>query len=122
MSISPQLVCITSVAGLLAGSSVVGFGMCCGPLFFGLAAVQAPPDEAFVPVVAVSVPALVVFDGVELVLSPLLPHPATASATTTARMGRTGRDMAAQDNQAPRDAVSPPGRVRPRAPGPRRLR
>src|SRR5262245_2664152 len=122
MSISPQLVCMTSVAGLLAGSSVVGFGMCCWPLFFGLAAVQAPPDDAFVLVVPVSVPALVVFDGVELVLSLLFPHPAEASARTTARVGRTGRDMGAQDNQGPRDPVSPPGRLRPCAPGPRRLR
>ena len=44
MSISPQLVCMTSVAGLLGGSSVVGLGMCCGPLLVAFAALHAPAE------------------------------------------------------------------------------
>src|SRR5436190_802769 len=53
MSISPQLVCITSVAGLLAGSSAVGLGRCCAPLFVGFAGLHPPaePPADVVPVV-----------------------------------------------------------------------
>src|SRR6478672_8771006 len=114
MSISPQLVCSTSVAGLLAGSRVVGFGMCCAPLFFGLAGVHAPLDAAFVEAVLVSVAPPAAFAAVELVLSLLFPQPATTTARTRASVGATGRDMGAQDNQGPRAPVSPPCRIRPR--------
>src|SRR2546423_10511361 len=115
MSLSPQLVCITSVAGLSAGSSVVGFGMCCAaPLLVGFAALHAAaePPAGVVPVLLV-----VLFADVDVV-EPLFPHPATATARTAASRAGTGRNMGAQDNQGPRDAGSPPRPLRQRAPGP----
>src|SRR5436190_21647198 len=117
MSISPQLVCITSVVGLLAGSSVVGLGRCCAPLFVGFAGLH-PPAEApadVVPVVLAGFFAWVAVEVEEL----LFPQPAAATARTAARVARAGRDMGAQDNQGPCEAVSPPGRLRQRAPRPR---
>src|SRR5881394_1819145 len=118
MSISPQLVCMTSVAGLLGGSSVVGLGMCCGPLLVAFAALHAPAEP---PADVVAVVLAAPFAAVD-VLELLFPHPATETARTAAIMARTGRDMGAQDNQGPREAVSPPGRIRQRAPRPRWVR
>src|SRR3954471_15659381 len=106
MSISPQLVCITSVAGLSAGRSVVGFGMCCAPLLVGFAGLHAPPDP---PADVVPVALGVLFADVDVeVVELLFPHPATATARTAASRAGTGRDMGAQDNQGSREAVSPP--------------
>src|SRR5689334_23529119 len=109
MSISPQFVCSTSVAGLFAGSSVAGLARCCSPLFVGLAGVQAPPEPPAGAVAVLLVPAAADVGAVEPVESLLFPHPAAASATAAARETRTGRDMGAQDNQRPCDAVSPSG-------------
>src|SRR5881394_2035193 len=110
MSISPQLVCITSVAGL---------GMCCAPLLVGFAGLHSPPDPPAVVPVALGV----LFADVDVeVVELLLPHPAMATARTAASRAGKGRDMGAQDNQGSREAVPPPRRLRQRAPGPRRLR
>src|SRR5882724_4009966 len=121
MSISPQLVVSTSVAGLLSGSTALGFGMCCGPLFLALAGRQAPPDDAegVLAVVDVPAPDVEVFP---VPVSLLLPQPAARRVRRAAARASFGWDMGGQDNHGLRDAVSPPGRLRPRAPGSRRLR
>src|SRR3954447_19923238 len=122
MSISPQLVVRTSVAGLLAGSSAVGFAMCWGPLFVAFAGVQGPPDEADGVLAAlVDVPAVDV-EVFPVPVSLLLPQPAARRVRRAAVRASFGWDMGGQDNHGLRDAVSPHGRLRPRAPGSRRLR
>src|SRR5215212_3549464 len=109
MSISPQLVFSTSVAGLLRGSDVFGLARCCSPLFLGLAAVQPPPAGVVavleVPPVAADVD---VFGS-----SSLFPQPAATARNRAAMSASIGRGMGGQDNHGLRDAVSPRGPIRP---------
>src|SRR4051794_20723122 len=113
MSISPQLVVRISVAGLLTGSSAVGFAMCCGPLFVAFAGWQAAPDEAegVLAVVDVPAPDVKVFP---VPVSLLLPQPAARRVRRAAVRASFGWDIGGQDNHGLRDAVSPPRRLRPR--------
>ena len=120
MSISPQLVCITSVAGLLAGSSVVGFGDVLRALVLRLGR-RARAARRRVRWAPCSGGGGLRRRRARAVVA--LPAAGGDDEQDEGKGGRaTGRDMGAQDNQGPRDAVSPPCRIRPRAPGPRRLR